>query len=118
MLIFREGTQREQERVQAALRAAVAGRWADPAKVWPEYFGKPAADEDAFPETGADMSGFRWEQPDEQRIAAELEQMMHGARVTLTDGVAAAPPPREQEAALRPMTSRMGPNDASELEWG
>jgi hypothetical protein len=118
VLIFREGTQREQERVQAALRAAVAGRWADPAKVWPEYFGKPAADEDAFPETGADMSGFRWEQPDEQRIAAELEQMMHGARVTLTDGVAAAPPPREQEAALRPMTSRMGPNDASELEWG
>lgn len=118
VLIFREGARRETERAQAALCAVVAANRADPAKVWPEYFGKPAADEDAFPSVGADMSQFRWEAPDEERIAAELEQLMHGARVTLADGVAAAPPPREQEAALRPMTSRMGPNTPEELEWG
>lgn len=118
VLLFREGARRETERVQAALRAVVAAGKADPAKVWPEYFGKPAADEDAFPSVGADMTGFKWEQPDEARIAAELEQLMHGARVSVADGPpAAAPPPREQEAALRPMTSRMGPNDPAELEW-
>jgi hypothetical protein len=118
VLIFREGTQREQERLQQALRAVVAAGRADPVKVWPEYFGKPAADEEAFPSSDADMSQFQWERPDEARIAAELEQMMRGARVTVMDGPpAAAPPPREPEAALRPMTSRMGPNTADELEW-
>jgi hypothetical protein len=118
VLIFREGTQREQARLQQALCAAVAAGRADPVKVWPEYFGKPAADEEAFPSSDADMSQFQWERPDEARIAAELEQMMRGARVTVMDGPpAAAPPPREPEAALRPMTSRMGPNTADELEW-
>lgn len=118
VLIFREGAQREQARLQQALCAAVAANRADPVKAWPEYFSKPAGDEDAFPEAGADMSQFRWEAPDAGQVAAELEQMMRGARVTVMDGPpAAAPPPREPEAALRPMTSRMGPNSADELEW-
>ena len=93
----------------------------DPARIWPEHFGKPKDDEEAFPEVGADMSDFRWEAPSAEQVAAELDQMMRGARVALRDGqVATPPPPREPEAALRPGTGRFRPPpaDASELEWG
>jgi hypothetical protein len=119
ILIFRENRQREDDRAQGALRAAVAAGRADPEKAWPEYFAKPAPDEEeAFPSADADMSRFTWEQPDQERMTEELEQLMHGARVTLReDGAAPAPPP-EPQAELRPMVSRMGPADPAELEWG
>ncbi len=120
VLIFREGIQRQQESLQAALRAVVAAGRADPARVWPEHFGKPQGDDFAFPETGADMSGFQWEKTSAAQVADELEMMMRGAHVTLPDQVAQPPPPREPEAGLRPGTGRFRPSpaDASELEWG
>jgi hypothetical protein len=121
VLIFKEGIEREKDRVQGALRAAVAAGRADPVRVWPEYFAKPDDDEESFPTAGADMSGFKWEAPTAEQVAAELEQMMHGARVSMRDGqVAAPPPPREPEARLRPGNPRLRrpPADASELEWG
>jgi hypothetical protein len=99
-----------------------AGHWVkDPAVIWPEYFGKPKDDQEAFPAVDADMSDFKWEKPTAEQVAAELEQMMHGARVGLRDGqVATQPPPREPEVSLRPGTGRFRPPpaDASELEWG
>ena len=121
MLIFRRGIERTEERLQGALRAAVAAGRADPAKVWPEYFGKPGEDEESFPTRDADMSGFKWEAPTAEQVAAELDMMMRGARVSLPDQVAQAPPPREPEAGLRPANGRLRPppaGDPSELEWG
>jgi hypothetical protein len=120
VLVFQEGLDREAERVQGALRAAVAAGRADPVAVWPEYFGKPQGDEDAFPVQGADMSGFTWEAPSAEQVAAELEAMMHGASVQVRDGqVATPPPPREPEAGLRPgPRQRAQDPDPSALEWG
>ena len=125
VLVFRENQRRQEERVQGALRAAVAGRWADPEKAWPDIFGKQKESVEAFPSADADMSEFRWEQPDEQRMAAELEQLMHGARVSLReesgqDGPPLAPPPAEPPVSLRPGTRQPAPvtGDPSSLEWG
>jgi hypothetical protein len=127
VLVFRENQRRQEERIQGALRAAVAGRWADPAKTWPDIFGKPPAPDagSAFPSADADMSGFRWEKPDEERMAAELEQLMHGARVSLReeggDGPPPVPPPpAEPPVALRPGTRPPAPvpGDPGSLEWG
>jgi hypothetical protein len=124
VLVFREGRRRTEERVQQALCAAVAAGRIDPAVAWPDIFGKPkSGDDEAFPEVGADMSEFSWEHPSADQAAEELEQLMHGASVTLTgpggDGpLFAAPPspPPEPEAALRP--GAPVPADASALEWG
>jgi hypothetical protein len=126
VLVFRDNQRRQEERVQGALRAAVAAGRADPEKVWPDIFGKPAqAADSAFPSTGADMSEFRWEKPDEERMAAELEQLMHGARVSLReeggDGPPLPPPPpAEPPVSLRPGAQPPSPvpGDPSSLEWG
>jgi hypothetical protein len=97
-----------------------AGR-VDPATAWPDIFGTPKSDEDAFPEVGADMSDFTWEQPTAEQAADELEELMHGARVSLTgtgdEPVFAAPPsmPPEPEVALRPGVPV--PASVDELEW-
>jgi len=118
VLIFRENRRRQEDRLQAALCAVVASGKGDPAKAWPEYFGEAQADdEESFPETGADMSQFTWEQPDQERMQSELEMLMRGAHVTLRDGEPAEPPEPPPQAALRPMVSRMGPATAEELEW-
>jgi hypothetical protein len=121
VLIFKEGIQRQEDRLQAALRAVTAGHWVkDPKKIWPEYFGDPGGNEDAFPSADADMSDFRWEKPTAEQVAAELEMMMRGAHVAMRDGqVATPPPPREPEASLRPGTGRFRPPPAGadELEW-
>jgi hypothetical protein len=126
VLVFRDNQRRQEERVQGALRAAVAGRWADPEKAWPDVFGKPKpASDEAFPSADADLSEFRWEKPDEQRMAAELEQLMHGARVSLReetgeDGPPLVPPPAEPPVRLRPGAPQPAPvtGDPSSLEWG
>jgi hypothetical protein len=125
VLIFRENSRRQEERAQAAIRAAVAAGRIDPVKAWPDIFGKPSADGDeAFPHAGADMSGFTWEQPDQERISAELEQLMRGARVQLTgtgdEPPAMPPPPREPQVRLRPGAPPPVPvpGDPASLEWG
>jgi hypothetical protein len=122
VLIFREGRRRTEERVQQALCAAVAAGRIDPAIAWPDIFGKPRGDDEAFPETGADMSDFTWEAPTAEQAAAELESLMHGASVTLAgtgdEPVFAAPPSSEPEVALRPGVPVPVPQDASSLEWG
>lgn len=127
VLVFRENQRRQEERVQGALRAAVAGRWADPEKAWPDIFGEPGRDAgSAFPSPGADMSGFRWEKPDQERMAAELEQLMHGARVQLRGAGGeegpppVPPPPADPPAGLRPGAPPPAPvpGDLSSLEWG
>ena len=125
VLVFRENSRRQEARVQQALSAAVAAGRVDPASAWPDLFGRPApGDDEAFPTKDADMSGFEWEDPGPERAAAELEEMMHGARVSLSgtgEDLVAAPPslPPEPPAELRPGAVLIpGPDDAGSLEWG
>ena len=124
VLIFRENSRRQEERVQAALRAAVAGHWADPRNAWPDIFGIPAPDAgESFPTVGADMSEFQWEKPDQERMAAELEALMHGARVQLRgpggeEGPPLVPPAAAPPVRLRPGVATPVPGDPSSLEWG
>jgi hypothetical protein len=114
VLMFLEGQDRIADRREAAVCAAVAGSWGDPATAWPHIF---AAQDDgtSVPVKGADMSQFKWEAPSEGQAAAELEALMHGARVTLptgpdpAEGKAPPPPPPPM-----PMTGDLGPTDT---EW-
>jgi hypothetical protein len=130
-LEFEEGLQREYERRQQAIRAAVAAGSIEARTAWPEFFAPPAGTEQvAFPSNSADMSQFNWEKPSEERAKQELDMLMHGARVTVSDlpdpaagkvppPVATPPPPRDAEKSLRPGPRRMPPppGDLSALEW-
>lgn len=123
--------EREKDRRERAIAAAVAAGAIDPRAAWPEFFAHPGGDQDAFPSAGADMSGFTWENPTEERAKQELETLMRGARVTLPDPAAhpaagysappaQPPPPREPPAPLRPGAgSRFSPDDTRSIaEWG
>ena len=129
MLYFEDGQRRRDQREHQALCAMVASGKVDPRKAFPEFFAPDDMGE-AFPSPDADMSGFTWEKPTPDSVARDIEAMMHGARVTVLDHdvmappsepprIASAPPPREDEAALRPGARRRPPaSDLSELEWG
>lgn len=107
-----EGQDKVTERRQLILRAAVAGRWADPKSAWPDIFAVPEDDGQAVPVEGADLSDFTWETPTAQSAESDLEALMQGARVTMPavpDPAAGKqpppfppPPPEAPETALRP----------------
>ncbi len=101
----------------------MAGGWAAPSTIWPHIFGRDADDGTSVPSVGADMSEFTWEAPSAETAAAELEALMHGARVTVpTEPDPAAgmkppplpampPPSRVPETALRPGSPPSAPPD-------
>lgn len=106
--MFLERQEREDDRLERAKAAAVAGHpQIDIKKVWPEYFATKS--EFLVPSADADMSGFKWEAPSPQSYESDMAALERAMAANQSVKFR-EPPPAAIPAVVEPAA-------ASEFEW-